>query len=182
MRLRKIVRSSIGARARYSIATKAGSSTAAAIRPTITTGSLQPEMPPRETPRTSPVSPATNVPVPSRSRPRTVSRPASSRRTAAPQTVPASARGTLNQKTQCQEIDTSAPPSTGPRTSPIAATIVFVPMATPSCSRGKASVTRAEEFAKMSAPPIPCAIRQRISSVPSAAKPAPSEVADATDR
>ena len=59
----------------------------------------------------------------------------------------------------------------------MAATIVFVPIATPSCSRGKASVTSAEELAKISAPPMPWAIRHRINSVPSAAKPAPSEVA-----
>jgi hypothetical protein len=32
-------------------------------------------------------------------------------------------------------------------------------------------------LAKTKAPPIPCAIRQRISWVPSAAKPAPSEAA-----
>ena len=83
----------------------------------------------------------------------------------------------MNQKTQCQEMVTRAPPRTGPMTSPIAATIVLVPIARPSCSRGKASVTRAGPLAKMKAPPIPCTIRQRISWVPSAAKPAPSEAA-----
>ena len=86
----------------------------------------------------------------------------------------------MNQKTQCQEIATRAPPSTGPSTSPVAATIVLVPIASPSCSRGKASVTRAGPLAKMKAPPIPCTIRQRISWVPSAAKPAPSEAAAKT--
>ena len=53
---------------------------------------------------------------------------------ARPRAPPASASGTLNQNTQCQEIATSAPPSTGPSTSPTAATIVFVPIARPSCS------------------------------------------------
>ena len=67
MRLRKIVRSSIGARSRRSISTNRGSSTAPAIRPPITSGSSQPEMPPRESPKTSPVRPATNVTVPGRS-------------------------------------------------------------------------------------------------------------------
>ena len=105
----------------------------------------------------------------------------SSRRTSAAQSAPASASGTLNQKTQCQEIATRAPPSTGPSTRPIAATIVFVPIASPSCSRGKASVTRAGPLAKMKAPPTPCRIRQRISWVPSAAKPAPSEAAAKID-
>ena len=57
----------------------------------------------------------------------------------------------MNQNTHCQEIETSAPPSTGPSTSPIAATIVFVPIATPSCSRGKASVTSAAAFANRKA-------------------------------
>ncbi len=83
--------------------------------------------------------------------------------------------GTLNQKTQCQEIDTSAPPSTGPSTSPIAATMVFVPIANPSCSRGNASVTSADELAKRKAAAMPCSTRHRIRTVPSEAKPAPSE-------
>ena len=81
----------------------------------------------------------------------------------------------LNQKTQCQEISTSAPPSTGPITRPTAATIVFVPIARPSWLRGKASVTSAAALAKIAAPPMPCRIRQRMSCVPSAEKPAPSE-------
>ena len=50
IRLSKIVRSSIGAEARFSIRTKAGSSTTAAISDQITSGSSQPEMPPRERP------------------------------------------------------------------------------------------------------------------------------------
>ena len=49
-RLRKIVRSSIGALWWRSISTKAGSSTAAAIRPPITSEDVQPEMPPLEIP------------------------------------------------------------------------------------------------------------------------------------
>ena len=47
-------RSSIGARPRRSISTHSGSRIAAATRPTITTGSSQPLMPPRETPSTRP--------------------------------------------------------------------------------------------------------------------------------
>jgi hypothetical protein len=86
----------------------------------------------------------------------------------------------LNQKTQCHEIETSAPPSTGPSTSPTAATIVFVPIATPSCSRGNASVTSAAALAKMNAAPTPWTIRHRISSVPEPAKPAPSDVSAKT--
>ena len=62
--------------------------------------------------------------------------------------------GTLNQNTQCHEIATSAPPSTGPITRPTAATIVFVPIARPSCSRGNASVTIAAALANRNAPPI----------------------------
>ena len=109
------------------------------------------------------------------SKPRTGSREESSRRISAAQRPPASASGTLNQKTHCQEIATRAPPSTGPMTSPIAATIVFVPIARPSCSCGKASVTRAGPLAKMKAPPTPWRMRQRISSVPFEDVPAPSE-------
>ena len=85
---------------------------------------------------------------------------------APPQAAPASANGTLNQNTQCHEIATSAPPSTGPITRPTAATIVFVPIARPSCSRGKASVTSAAALANRNAPPMPWRIRHRISSVP----------------
>ena len=58
-RFSKIVRSSIGAAARRSTSTKAGSSTAATTRLTIVTVSSQPDSPPRETPRTRPVRPAT---------------------------------------------------------------------------------------------------------------------------
>jgi len=52
-----------------------------------------------------------------------------SRSTSAAQTLPIAASGTLNQKTHDHPISTSAPPSTGPITSPTAATIVFVPIA-----------------------------------------------------
>ena len=86
----------------------------------------------------------------------------------------------MNQNTQCHEIATSTPPSTGPITSPTAATIVLVPIARPSCSRGNASVTRAAEFANKKAPPTPWTMRHRISSVPLAEKPAPSEASAKT--
>ena len=77
------------------------------------------------------------VTVPSTSYPRTASGLASSRRIRAPHAAPASASGTLNQNTQCQEIATSAPPSTGPSTSPIAATIVLAPIARPELLLGE---------------------------------------------
>ncbi len=181
-RFSKIVRSSIGARPWRSISTNSGSSTTPAIRPPITTGSFQPLIPPLETPSVSPVRPATNVVVPRMSSPRLVSRRASSWSTPYPQAAPSSANGTLNQNTQCQEIETSAPPSTGPSTSPIAAIIVFVPIASPSCSRGKASVTSAAALANRNAAPMPWRIRHRISSVPFSAKPAPSEVSAKTTK
>jgi len=97
-----------------------------------------------------------------------------------PQRQPASPNGTLNQKTQGQPIATSTPPSTGPITSPTAATIVFVPIARPSSCFGNASVTSAAAFANRNAPPIPCATRHRIRSVPPLANPAPSEAAEKT--
>ncbi len=102
-------------------------------------------------------------------------RPVTSRRIEYAQTLPSSANGTLNQNTQCQEMSTSAPPSTGPITSPTAATIVLVPIATPSCSRGNASVTIAAALANRKEPPIPCRTRQTINSVPPLEKPAPSD-------
>ncbi len=74
-------------------------------------------------------------------------------------------------------MSTSTPPSTGPSTRPIAAIIVLAPIASPSCSRGNASVTSAAALAKMKAPPMPWTTRQRISWVPLAAKPAPREAA-----
>ena len=67
-------------------------------------------------------------------------------------------------------------------TSPTAATIVLVPMARPSCSRGKASVTSAAELAKRKAPPTPWTMRHTISSVPLPAKPAPSEASAKTTK
>ena len=116
------------------------------------------------------------------SKPRTESGFESSCSTSQPQSAPASPSGTLNQKTQGQEISTRTPPRTGPRTRPIAATIVFVPIAMPSCSFGNASVTSAAEFANRNAPPIPCRMRQRISSVAPSEKPAPSEASAKTTK
>ena len=142
----------------------------------MTTGSSQPVRPPLDTPSVSPVSPATNSSVPGMSNPTTSSRRPTSRSTSHAHNVPAMPSGTLNQNTQCHEIETSAPPSTGPRTRPMAATMTFVPMARPSSAGGNASVTRALALANSSAAPTPCMTRQRISSVPSEAKPAPSEV------
>ena len=107
--------------------------------------------------------------------------PSSRRTSARPERAERAPSGTLNQNTQCQEIATSAPPSTGPITRPTAATIVFVPIARPSCSRGNASVTSAAALANRNAPPMPCRIRHRISSVPSAEKPAPSEASAKSD-
>ena len=72
------------------------------------------------------------------------------------------------------------PAETGPSTRPTAATMVLVPIASPSCARGKASVTSAAALAKRNAPPMPWTIRQRISWVPSAAKPAPSDASAKT--
>ena len=60
-------------------------------------------------------------------------------------------------------------------TSPTAAIMVLVPMARPSCSRGKASVTSAAALANRKAAAMPCTMRHRISSVPLPAKPAPSD-------
>ena len=60
-------------------------------------------------------------------------------------------------------------------TRPTAATIVLVPIATPNCSLGNESVTIAPALANRNAPPTPWRIRHRISCVPSAAKPAPSD-------
>ena len=101
--------------------------------------------------------------VPRKSNERSSERPVTSCSTTAPHSAPARPNGTLNQNTQCHEIATSAPPSTGPMTSPTAATIVFVPIATPSCSLGNASVTMAAALANRYAPPMPWTIRHRIS-------------------
>ena len=59
-RFSKIVRSSIGAAARRSTSDeRREEDTTATIRLPIVSGSSQPEIPPRETPSTRPVSPAT---------------------------------------------------------------------------------------------------------------------------
>ena len=171
----KIDRSSIGAGWRLSISTNSGRNTAAAARLPITSGSVQPEMPPLEIPSTRPVRPIRNVSVPSASKLRSSEPVLSSRSTNQAHALPSSANGTLNQNTQCQEIRTSAPPSTGPITSPMAATIVLVPIASPSWLRGNASVTIAAALANRNEPPTPCRIRHRISSVPLPAKPAPND-------
>ncbi len=115
--------------------------------------------------------------MPRKSNERSSERPVTSCRMNAPHRLPAMPNGTLNQNTQCQLMATSAPPRTGPMTRPTAATIVLVPMARPSCSLGNASVTIAAELANRNAPPTPCRIRHRISSVPLLAKPAPSDAA-----
>ncbi len=174
-RFLKIERSSIGERTRLSISTKPGRNTAAAARLTITDVVSQPDRPPLEMPYTSPVSPIRNVIVPSASNDRSSDRPLTSCRIIHAHALPPSANGTLNQNTQCHEISTRAPPSTGPMTSPIAATIVLVPIAMPSCSRGNASVTIAAELANRNEPAMPWRIRHRISWVPLSAKPAPND-------
>ena len=70
--------------------------------------------------------------------------------------------GTLNQNTHCQPIVTSAPPSTGPSTSPIAATIVFVPIARPSSSlRERVGDERGRVREQERARRRPAAIRQQ---------------------
>ena len=101
--------------------------------------------------------------------------PVSSRSTSAAHTVPMIPIGTLNQNTHAHPNSTSQPPSTGPITRPTAATIVLVPMASPSCSRGNASVTSAPELANTRAPPTPCTTRHTMRAVPESARPAPSE-------
>ncbi len=178
MLLRKSERSSIGDVTWRSITTKSGSRTIAATKPPITSGSSQPVSAPFDSASTSPVSPRTNVAFPSRSSPRSFPRPDISCRTSSAQPEPSSPSGTLNQKTQLHEISTSAPPSTGPITSPTAAIIVFVPIASPSSSFGNASVTSAAAFAKRNAAPTPCSTRQRISCVPLPEKPAPSDASE----
>ncbi len=116
-----------------------------------------------------------NVRLPSTSYPRISSGFESSRRISAPHAAPARPSGTLNQKTQCQEMPTSTPPSTGPIARPIAATIVLVPIARPSSLWGKASVTSAAALANRKAEPIPCSTRHTISTSAFGEKPAPSE-------
>ena len=181
-RFLKMLRSSMGALTRLSMRTKPGRKMAAAIRLAITAVLSQPEMPPLEMPYTSPVSPIRNVIVPSASKLLSSERPVISCRISAAHALPPRANGTLNQNTQCHEMATSAPPSTGPMTSPTAATIVFVPIARPSCSRGKASVTIAAALANRNDPPTPWAIRHRMSWVPLPAKPAPSEASANTTK
>ena len=93
--------------------------------------------------------------MPRKSNERSSERPVTSRRITQPHKAPASPRGTLNQNTHGQLMATSAPPRTGPMTSPMAATMVLVPMASPSCSLGNASVTMAAELANRNAPLMP---------------------------
>ena len=88
----------------------------------------------------------------------------------------------MNQNTQCQEIATSAPPSTGPSTSPIAATIVLAPIASPSCRLGNASVTSAAALANRNAEAVPCSTRHRISTVTPEENPAPSDASANTTK
>ena len=59
-------------------------------------------------------------------------------------TITMTATGRLMKKTQRHDaFSTNHPPRTGPITRPTAPTIVLAPIATPSCPRGKASVTSA---------------------------------------
>ena len=69
------VRSSMGERPRRSMTTNSGSSTIAATKPPITSGSFQPVSAPLDRASTSPLSPMTNAAVPGRSSPRSFPRP-----------------------------------------------------------------------------------------------------------
>lgn len=86
-----------------------------------------------------------------------------SRRLRIDQTVPRMPNGTLTQNTARQSSSASSPPATSPRNCPASAVIWLTPKAVPRCSRGKASVRIAAEFAVSIAPPTACTTRQPIS-------------------
>ncbi len=86
-----------------------------------------------------------------------------SRRLRIDHTVPNRPNGTLTQNTARQSISASRPPATRPRNCPASAAIWLTPSAMPRCSRGKASVRIAAEFAVSMDPPTACTIRQPIS-------------------
>ena len=106
---------------------------------------------PCETASTRPVSPTTKVAVPAQVEPAPrVGRGQLAQDQRAPGRAGEAERH-VEPEHPLPRIATSAPPSTGPRTRPIAATIVLVPIARPSCSRGKASVTSAAALANRNA-------------------------------
>ena len=100
--------------------------------PPMTSGSDQPVSPPFETAVDESGEPDDVDDRAEDVEPRGASGRTISRSTSAAQMLPARPSGTLNQKTHCQSIITSAPPRTGPITRPTAATIMLVPMASPS--------------------------------------------------
>jgi hypothetical protein len=112
--------------------------------------------------------PAPNVTFPHQSIRAAVLRPVS-RSFAYAQTVPNSPKGTLIQNTSRQCTSARTPPTTNPVNEPTNPAIRLMPMAIPRCSTGKASVRIAVAFAHSSAPPMPCAMRNTISSVAPAA-------------
>ena len=118
-RLRKIERSSIGALPRCSIRTKSGSRTAA----TIEAADHQRVVPAGDAAARDPVDEAGEADDEGDRAAEVeaadgVAAGQLAQDQAPPRAPPASASGTLNQKTQCQEIATRAPPSTGPMHEP----------------------------------------------------------------
>ena len=138
-------------------------------RPPITTGSSQPEMPPLRDAEHEPGEAGDERRAcRARSSPRSVSRLRQLAQDAAsPRARRRAPSGTLNQKTQCQEIDDQRAAEHRPdaRARPRRPSC-SCPSPAPSCSRGKASVTSAAALANRNAPPMPWTIRHRISSVP----------------
>ena len=81
-----------------------------------------------------------------------------------PHNAPKMPMGTLNRKTQRQDISVSSPPTIGPIRKPAAPAIWFTPSPRPICPFLNASVTITVLFVTSSAAPTPCIIRPTIRS------------------
>jgi hypothetical protein len=163
VRLLKVESRTMGSFARASTRRKRGNRRPAAPNPAATNGLLQPWMPPRVSATSSPVSPPRKARLPATSSRCPFSSSTTSRRLAAAHAVPTAPSGTLNQKTQCQEMEVITPPTTTPRVEPAAAIIMFIPSARPSSREGKASATMTLEVAIMNAPAAPMSVRAAMS-------------------
>ena len=165
-RERKKPNSTIGARRRGSIATKAASARSATPNSASTRAEPQPHALLLTSASTSAVSPTVSVATPGTSTSRVAVSSRDSCTANRVTTIASAATGTLSKKIDCQLTSwTRKPPSTGPIASAIAETPAHVPIARPRSCAGNALVMIDRVPGIMKPEPTPCRARNAISQL-----------------
>ena len=165
-RERKKPNSTIGARRRGSMATKAASARSATPNNASTRAEPQPQALLLTSASTSAASPTVSVATPGTSTSRVAVSSRDSCTANSVTTIASAATGTLSKKIDCQLTSwTRKPPSTGPIASAIAETPAHVPIARPRSCAGNALVMIDRVPGIMKPEPTPCRARNAISQL-----------------